>query len=91
MRTSETVGLPRILRALETHISPIKRRAVHHQYGGESRGRAELTRVRRIRAETQYPTSPKRLYSAAVRGPARESYLLSAGVLPEAGKGTYTE
>lgn len=70
-------------------VSPIKRRGVHHQYGGESRGGAEFTRVRGIRSATQYPAGPERLYSATVRRPAREPDLLPAGVLPEAGKGTY--
>jgi len=75
-------------RARNAHVSPIKRRAVHYQYGGESRGGAEFTRVRGIRAETQHPTGPERLYSATVRGPTRKPDLLPAGVLPEAGKGT---
>lgn len=44
--------------------------------------------MRGIRAETQYPTGPERLYSATVRGSTREPDLLPAGVLPEAGKGT---
>lgn len=73
---------------LRIYTSSIKRRAVHYQYGGESRGGAEFTRVRGIRAETQYPTSPQRLYSATVRGQAGKPDFLPARVFPEAGKGT---